>query len=55
LEDNRAKSRWVQALRYAWGWRQPANKLKWFFKVNGGIAGAAAKLAINKGTTRRGK
>ena len=53
LEDARQKSRWVQALRYAWGWRQPAKKLNWFFQVNGGIAGAAAKLAVRDGTTRR--
>src|SRR5450756_2620027 len=43
-EDARQKSRWTQALRYAYGWQQPANRLKWFFKVNGGIAGSAAKL-----------
>ena len=54
-EDARQKSRWTQALRYAFGWRQPAKKLKWFFKVNGGIAGSAAKLAVRDGTTRREK
>src|ERR1035437_7646643 len=27
-EDNRAKSRWTQALKYVYGWRQPGNKLK---------------------------
>jgi len=36
-EDNRAKSRWTQALKYAYGWRQPAKRLKWFFEVGGGI------------------
>ncbi len=44
-QDNRTKSRWTQALKYAYGWRQPANRLKWFFKVNGGIAGCARKYA----------
>ena len=45
-EDPRQKSRWTQALKYAFGWRQSAKKLKWFFKVNGGIAGSARKSAI---------
>src|SRR5450759_4194468 len=45
-EDPRQKSRWSQALKYAYGWRQSAKKLKWFFKVNGGIAGSARKSAI---------
>ena len=54
-EDARQKSRWTQALKYAYGWQQPANRLKWFFKVNGGIAGSAAKLAVRDGTTRREK
>jgi hypothetical protein len=44
-EDNRAKSRWTQALKYAYGWRQPGKRLKWFFEVNGGIAGSARKYA----------
>jgi hypothetical protein len=52
-EDNRAKSRWTQALRYAFGWRQPANRLEWFFQVSGGISGAAAKFALVRGATRR--
>ena len=42
-EDNRTKSRWTQALKYASGWRQPAKRLKWFFEVTGGIAGSARK------------
>jgi hypothetical protein len=54
-EDARQKSRWTQALKYAYGWQQPANRLKWFFNVNGGIAGSAAKLAVRDGTTRREK
>jgi hypothetical protein len=44
-EDARQKSRWTQALRYAFDWIQPAKKLKWFFKVNGGISGSARKYA----------
>ena len=51
-EDARQKSRWTQALRYAFGWIQPAKKLKWFFKVNGGISGSARKYALNKKTAR---
>jgi hypothetical protein len=37
------------------GWQQPAKKLKWFFKVNGGIAGSARKYALNRGASRRKK
>jgi hypothetical protein len=44
-EDARQKSRWTQALKYAFGWRQPARKLKWFFKETGGISGCARKYA----------
>jgi hypothetical protein len=44
-EDARQKSRWSQALKYAFGWRQSAKRLKWFFKVNGGISGSARKYA----------
>jgi hypothetical protein len=40
-------------LRYAFGWLQPAKKLKWFFKVNSGISGCASKYAVIKKTTRR--
>jgi hypothetical protein len=54
-EDARQKSRWGQALKYAFGWRQPAKRLKWFFKVNGGIAGSARKYAVNNKTARRKK
>jgi hypothetical protein len=52
-EDNRAKSRWTKALLYVLGWRQPAKKLKWCLRQNGGISGCAAKYALNKGTARR--
>jgi hypothetical protein len=44
-EDARQKSRWTQALKYAYGWQQPANRLKWLFKRTGGIAGCARKYA----------
>jgi hypothetical protein len=54
-EDAGQKIRWTQALKFAYGWHQPAKRLKWFFKVNGGIAGSASKFAINKGATRRKK
>lgn len=46
LEDNRTKIKWANALRYAYGWLQPANRLEWFFGVNGGLAGSAAKFAF---------
>jgi hypothetical protein len=52
-EDNRAKSRWTQALRYALGWRQPGNKLKLTLETSGGISGCAAKYAVNKKTARQ--
>jgi hypothetical protein len=52
-EDNRAKSRWTQALRYAFGWRQPGNKLKLTLETSGGISGCARKYAELQGRTRR--
>jgi hypothetical protein len=45
-EDARQKSRWTQALKYAVGWHQPAERLKWSFQTNGVIAGTARKSAI---------
>ena len=54
-EDNRAKSRWTQALKYAHGWLTLPDKLDWFLKLYGGISGAAAKIAKRDGTTRRSK
>jgi hypothetical protein len=48
-EDNRAKSRWTQALRYAYGWRQPGNKLKLTLETSGGISGCARKYAELQG------
>ena len=44
-EDNRTKSRWTQALKYAYGWRQRPERLNWFFKECRGIAGSARKCA----------
>jgi hypothetical protein len=52
-EDARQKSRWTQALKYAYGWRQPGNKLKWTLETNGGISGCASKYALNKDTNHR--
>jgi hypothetical protein len=45
-EDNRTKSRWTQALKYAHGWLQPPDRLTWFFEKNGGISGSAGKYAL---------
>ena len=54
LEDARQKSRWTQALKYAFGWRLPAAKLKWCFENSGGISGCAAKYAAkNKNALRK--
>lgn len=47
-EDARQKSRWTQALRYAFGWRQPTTKLIWCFEETGGISGCARKYAVKK-------
>ena len=55
VEDPRQMSRWTQALKFAFGWRQPAEKLERFFEINGGIAGCARKYAVVNGTTRHGK
>jgi hypothetical protein len=48
-EDNRTKSRWTQALKYADGWGQRPERLNWFFKECRGIAGCARKYADLKG------
>lgn len=50
-EDNRAKIKWTNALRYAHGWLQRPDRLEWFFEVNKGIAGCAKKQALNDGTS----
>jgi hypothetical protein len=46
-EDARTVSRWAQALRYAWKWRDERGTmpLRKFFELNGGVAGCATKLA----------
>src|SRR5450759_4875719 len=54
-EDARQKSRWTQALKYAYGWRLPTAKLEWCFEKTGGIAGCARKYAVNKKTARQKK
>ena len=54
-EDNRTKIKWASALRYAFGWLQPATRLEWFFGVNGGIAGCAAKFAFLEAARRQQK
>jgi hypothetical protein len=52
-EDPRQKSRWTQALKYAFGWLQLPERLEWFFSVNGGIAECARKYAVIKKTARQ--
>ncbi len=54
-EDNRTKSRWTQALKYAFGWSQRPERLNWFFKECGGIAGTARKYADLKGRRKATK
>ena len=46
-EPTRTKSRWAQALRYAWKYRERRGKqsLADFFKKNGGVAGCATKYS----------
>jgi hypothetical protein len=46
-EDKRTQSRWAQALRYAWKYREQRGKLSLavFFKKNGGPAGCATKYS----------
>lgn len=54
-EDPRQKSRWVQALQYVYGWKQPADKVEWCFKSNGGIYGCARKFAALNKANRKAK
>lgn len=54
-EDNRTKIKWASALRYAFGWLQQPEKLEWFFDVNGGIAGSAAKFSALRKARRQKK
>jgi len=44
-EDPKQKSRWVQALQYVYGWKLPARKVEWCFKVSSGVYGCARKQA----------
>ena len=48
-EETRAKSRWAQALQYAWRWRrlrqQHRMTLREFFQKNGGVAGCARNFS----------
>ena len=45
-EDPRQKSRWSQALIFAYGWRQRPERLDYFFGINGGIYGCSRKQAL---------
>lgn len=46
-EPTRTKSRWAQALSYAWKYREQRGKMSLleFFKKNSGVAGCATKLS----------
>ena len=54
-QTNRTKSEWADALRYAYGWLQRPERLEWFFGVNDGIAGCAAKFAFLEASRRQNK
>jgi hypothetical protein len=43
--DNKTKSRWTRALRYAWYKRKTWRDLKTFLRKNGGPAGCAEQFA----------
>jgi hypothetical protein len=43
--DRKSKSRWTQALRYAWRKHVDPNRLSTFLKSHGGIAGCASRWA----------
>jgi hypothetical protein len=43
--DDKTKSRWTRALRYAWRERKTWTDLKMFLRENGGPAGCAARFA----------
>ena len=53
-EDRRMQSRWAQALRYAWKWRNNRGQLTLtqFFKMNGGVAGCARKFSTKEKPAR---
>jgi hypothetical protein len=44
--DNKTKSRWTRALRYAWRKRTTWTDLKTFLQENGGPAGCADQFAV---------
>jgi hypothetical protein len=43
--DNKTKSRWTRALRYAWRERRAWTELNGFLQENGGPAGCAERFA----------
>jgi hypothetical protein len=49
-ESRRMQSRWAQALRYAWKWRDERKNLTLteFFNKNGGVAGCARKFSTKQ-------
>jgi hypothetical protein len=49
--DEKTKSRWTRALRYAWREREHWKKLPEFMLLNGGPAGAAAKWSALRSRT----
>jgi hypothetical protein len=49
--DNKTKSPWIRALRYAWRERREWRCLKAFLQKNGGPAGCAARFAVIKAAT----
>ena len=51
-EDDNEKIRWVNALRYVYGWLQPASRLEWCFGVSGGVAGCAAQFSFLRSKER---
>jgi hypothetical protein len=46
--DNKTKSRWTRALRYAWHERREWKRLATFLQEHGGPAGCAARFAALK-------
>jgi hypothetical protein len=46
--DNKTKSRWTRALRYAWHERREWKRLATFFEEHGGPTGCAARFAALK-------
>jgi hypothetical protein len=46
--DNKTKSRWTRALRYAWRERREWKHLTTFLQEHGGPAGCAARFAALK-------